>query len=112
MKIVLKKGDVVEIGGYFYLVECEGSGRTLPVIKRWKKGDPDEWEKICNDNTPITILDLSTRSFNALETANILTVGQVAQFGLRMFRRLRHLGPKSQKELVEKTNAYFKREVL
>ena len=84
----------------------------MPIIKRCEKGDPREWEKICNDDTSIAILELSTRSFNALEKADILTVGQVAQFGLRRLRRLPHLGLKSQKELVEKINAYFKREVL
>jgi hypothetical protein len=60
-----------------------------------------------SDETDLGALGLSTRSYNALLQADIMTIGQLARIPLGQFVTVRGLGQKSRKELEQKLRAYL-----
>jgi DNA-directed RNA polymerase subunit alpha len=49
--------------------------------------------------TPIDVLDLSTRTYNVLKRANIATVGQLLELDATAFNAVRNMGQKSVEEI-------------
>ena len=61
-----------------------------------------EAKKTKVNNMPIEVLDLSVRSYNCLKRANINTVGELTLKTEKELMRIRNLGRKSLKEIIQK----------
>ena len=59
-------------------------------------------KEVITDNTPVEELDLSVRSYNCLKRANVHTVGELTLKTEEEMMRVRNLGRKSLKEVVQK----------
>ena len=73
----------------------------------WKEEKTADREQFLSD--PIEILSLSTRSFNSLKRAGVVTIGEVIRLieaeegGLR---KIRNLGAGSEREILENVDRY------
>jgi RNA polymerase primary sigma factor len=75
----------------------------LNQIKKPELIELNEDERILLDNNqPISILDLSVRTHNALLRSGINTVGKLLQCSYLDLCRVRNMGNKSRKEIIEK----------
>ena len=63
--------------------------------------------RISTDNVSISVLELSTRSYNALMRAGIDTISQLAQMSSQEIREVRNIGEKSVAEIEEKLEAFL-----
>lgn len=59
-------------------------------------------KEVITDNTPVEELDLSVRSYRCLKRANINTVGELTLKTEEEMMRIRNLGSKTLKEIIQK----------
>ena len=59
------------------------------------------------DPTPVDVLGLSIRPYNALRRSNITTIGHLAEMSDEEVRGVQNIGPKSLTEIKDKLKAYL-----
>ena len=81
-------------------------GITFTELINLAEDDSKKKEKVTNSKLDMKIedLDLSVRSYNCLKRANINTVGELTQKTEEEMMKVRNLGRKSLKEVVQKLN--------
>ena len=99
----LKPNDAVSLASKF-LVEHFGIVSELNEVIAQENYMYEHEEKVSNKKyeTKIEELDLSVRSYNCLKRAGINTVGDLIQKNEEEMMRVRNLGRKSLKEVVQK----------
>jgi DNA-binding CsgD family transcriptional regulator len=84
-------------------IEAKAIRRINHYQRRQRFNQPNEISKeVITDNTPVEELDLSFRPYICLKRANIHTVGELTLKTERELMRLRNLGSKSLKEIIQK----------
>ncbi|MFN5058776.1 MAG: DNA-directed RNA polymerase subunit alpha C-terminal domain-containing protein [Chloroflexota bacterium] len=61
-------------------------------------------------DTPVDVLELSTRTHNCLRRADFATIGQVLMAGYQQLKAVRNLGDKSLEEVIIYVCEYCKRQ--
>ena len=99
----LKPNDAVSLASKF-LVEHFGIVSELNEVIAQENYMYEHEEKVSNKKyeTKIEELDLSVRSYNCLKRAGINTVGDLIQKNEEEMMRVRNLGRKSLKEVIQK----------
>lgn len=71
--------------------------------KKFKKNEEDNFEisELPVEEQDISVLDISTRSYNALKRKGIHTIEQLTGVSLKELFRMRNLGMKSVKEILK-----------
>ena len=101
-KTFAKKGQVIIERNYNAI---DGGGDLLvevPVKPEWALLQDEEKVVDSKLDKKIEDLDLSVRSYNCLKRANINTVGELTQKSEEEMMKVRNLGRKSLKEVVQK----------
>jgi DNA-directed RNA polymerase sigma subunit (sigma70/sigma32) len=75
---------------------------TIREIKEFLDASSEEQRDIITRNSDISELDLSVRSYNCLKRARINTIKELSELTHEKLMKIRNLGRKSQKEIIEK----------
>ena len=99
----IKPSNALSLAAHF-LVEHFTVIEDLNVYIKEREFMQQKEEKVTNKklDKKIEDLDLSVRSYNCLKRANINTVGELTQKTVEEMMKVRNLGKKSLKEVVEK----------
>jgi hypothetical protein len=75
---------------------------TIKEIKEFLKLTTDQRQDVIIRNSDISELDLSVRSYNCLRRTRINTIKELCELTHEDLMKIRNLGRKSQKEIIEK----------
>jgi len=73
-------------------------GACIDYLRRYSANYRVE-QRIALQGRPIDDLELSVRTFNCLKSAELSTIGQMADYGVSELRKIKHMGRKSVNEI-------------